>query len=146
MNAESPIAAGGRFLIALIYLISGAGKLAAPAATLSYIAAANLPFPFLAYILAIGIEIGGGVLLILGFRSRIVALVMAGFTLATALAFHRHLSDPNQMMHFLKNLSMTGGLLQIVAFGGARLSADARLKRQPGASPHPPLVNTGRAR
>jgi putative oxidoreductase len=73
----------------------------------------------LAYILAIGIGIGGGLLLILGFRLRIVALVMAGFTLATALDFHRHLSDPSQMMHFLKNLSMTGGLLLIVAFGGA---------------------------
>jgi putative oxidoreductase len=116
----------GRLLIALIFLISGLGKIAAPAMTQGYIASVGLPLPLVAYLIAIVVEIGGGILLVVGFQTRIVALVMAAFTVATALGFHHDFADQNQMVHFLKNIAMTGGLLQIVAFGAGSFSIDSR--------------------
>lgn len=119
----------GRVLIAAIFLISGIGKLAAPQATQAYIVSAGLPAPALAYLVAVLIEVGGGVLLILGYRTRVVAVVLALFALATAVSFHGHYADPNQVNHFLKNIAITGGLLQIVAFGAGPLSLDGRSGR-----------------
>jgi len=116
----------GRLLIAAIFLISGAGKLAAPAMTQGYIASVGLPLPLLAYLLAVAIEVGGGILLVVGFQTRIVALVMAAFTVATALSFHTDFADQSQMINFLKNIAMTGGLLQVVAFGAGPFSLDNR--------------------
>jgi putative oxidoreductase len=125
------VGAFGRLLIAALFLISGLGKIAAPALTQAYIASAGLPFPLLAYLVAIVIEVGGGILLILGYRSRIVASVMAAYTVAAALAFHRDFADQNAMAHFLKNISITGGMLQVVAFGAGTLSLDNRLASSP---------------
>lgn len=125
-NQPRYLPAFGRLLIAAIFLMSGLGKIAAPAATQGYIAAVGLPFPLLAFLVAIAIEVGGGALLVVGYKTRIVAGVMAGFTVATALAFHHAFGDQNQMIHFLKNISMTGGLLQVVAFGAGEFSLDAR--------------------
>src|ERR1700676_5102673 len=107
----------GRLLIALIFLISGFGKIVAPEMTQGYIASAGLPSPLVGYLIAIAAEVDGGILLVVGFQTRIVALVMAAFTVATALYFHHDFGDQNQMIYFLKNIAMTGGLLQIVAFG-----------------------------
>jgi putative oxidoreductase len=121
------IAVIGRLLIASIFVVSGYNKIAAPTATLGYITAAHLPFPFLAFMTAVAIEIGGSLLLVFGSQTRIVALVMAVFCVATAFGFHDNLADPNQMVHFLKNISMAGGLLQLVAFGAGDLSVDSRL-------------------
>jgi putative oxidoreductase len=126
LKQTASIAAFGRFLIALIFIVSGVGKITTPTAVQSYIAAAGLPVPLAAYVIAIVVEVGGGILLILGFQTRIIALAMAIFTVATAAAFHRNFTDPDQMMHFLKNISMTGGLLQVVAFGAGAFSIDRR--------------------
>lgn len=120
------LAAAGRVLIAAIFILSGVGKIAAPAATIGYIASAGLPFAPAALIAAALIEVGGGLALIAGFRTRLVALVLAGFSVATALAFHAHFADQNQFIHFLKNLAMAGGLLQVAAFGSGRISLDRR--------------------
>ena len=121
----------GRFLIAALFLISGLGKIATPALTQGYIASAGLPFPLLAYLVAIVIELGGGILLILGYHTRIVASVMAVFTVAAALSFHRNFADQDAIAHFLKNISITGGLLQIVALGAGTFSIDGRLANHP---------------
>ncbi|MDE1174112.1 MAG: DoxX family protein [Parvibaculaceae bacterium] len=118
----SPI---GRLLIALLFLLAGLGKVAAPAATKAYIASAGLPLPDISYLVALLVEIGGGLLLLAGYRTRPVALVLALFTLVTALVFHHDFADQNQMIHFLKNLAITGGLLQYAAFGAGILSIDA---------------------
>jgi len=128
MRTDHPyVGAAGRLLIAALFLISGLGKIATPALTQGYIASAGLPVPLLAYLVAIVIEVGGGILLMLGYHSRIVASVMAVFTVAAALGFHRDFADQNAMAHFLKNISITGGLLQIVALGAGTLSIDGRL-------------------
>jgi putative oxidoreductase len=112
-------------LLAALFLLSGLTKLAAPAATIAYIASA-LPFPVLGYSAALVVEIGGSVLLAAGFHTRITAAVMAAFTIAAGLAFHNNLADQNQMVHFLKNIAISGGLLQVAAFGAGRFSLDAR--------------------
>jgi putative oxidoreductase len=115
----------GRLLIAPLFLLSGASKLAAPSATIAMITGSGLPFATLGFVAAVLVEVVGGFALIAGYRTRLVALVMALFTLATALAFHSDLGDQNQFIHFLKNVSIAGGLLQLVAFGAGRLSLDA---------------------
>ena len=119
-------ALAGRTLIALPFLISGIAKIAAPAATLAHIASAGLPLPLASYAIAVAVEVGGSLLLLFGVNTRLVALAMAIFTLATAAAFHTNFADQNQMIHFLKNLMITGGLLHVAAFGSGRFSVDAR--------------------
>jgi putative oxidoreductase len=116
----------GRLLLAAIFLLSGVNKLFAPGPTQAYIAAAGLPLPLVAYIVALVVEIGGGVLLVVGYRTREVALALALFTVVAALGFHNNFAEQNQMIHFLKNLAIAGGLLQIVAFGAGSISLDAR--------------------
>jgi putative oxidoreductase len=116
----------GRLLIGVPFAMSGLSKLAAIDATLGYIQSVGLPMPTVALILAVLAELGGGLLLIAGFRARAVAGVLALFSLATALSFHRNFGDQNQMIHFLKNVMMAGGLLQIVAFGAGAISWDNR--------------------
>ena len=129
LNKTPYIGAVGRLLIAALFLISGLGKIAAPVMMQGVIASAGLPFPLLALLVAIVIEVGGGILLILGYQSRIVATVMAIFTVAAALGFHRDFADQNTMVHFLKNIAITGGLLQIAAFGAGSFSLDSRLAK-----------------
>lgn len=116
----------GRILIAAIFLLSGASKLAAPTATIGYIQSVGLPFPTLGFVIAVLVEIGGSIALIAGYRTRLVAAILALFAIATAFAFHSTLTDQNQFIHFFKNLAMAGGLLQVVAFGAGRFSLDAR--------------------
>ena len=122
----------GRILIAAIYILSGFSKLTAPAATAGYIASAGLPLPYAGVAVAVLVELVGGILLILGYQTRIVALAMALFTVATAVFFHSNFADQNMFIHFFKNIAMTGGLLQVVAFGAGSLSLDAALGRKKG--------------
>lgn len=120
------IALVGRVLLAAIFVLSGAGKVAQPGATIAYISAAGLPLGQLAFVGAVLIELGGGIALILGYRTRIAAAALALFSVLAALIFHSDLVDQNQLIHFFKNLAVAGGLLQLVAFGGGRFSLDAR--------------------
>jgi len=116
----------GRVLLSVIFILSGFSKLAAPAMMIGYIGSVGLPLPHVALALAIIVEIGGGLALIAGYRTRTVAAVLALFSVFTALAFHSALADQNQFIHFFKNIAMAGGLLQVVAFGAGRFSLDAR--------------------
>lgn len=129
MSQTNYIAAVGRLLLAIMFIISGLGKIMAPEATQGYIASVGLPLPLLSYLLAIVVELGGGILLVVGYQTRIVSLAVAAFTLVTALVFHNNFADQNQMIHFLKNISITGGLLQVAAFGAGALSLDGRRLR-----------------
>ncbi|MBA4164970.1 MAG: LysR family transcriptional regulator [Erythrobacter sp.] len=136
MNAETSIshearrgdllALGARVLIAPIFVLSGAAKLADPAGTIGYIGSVGLPFAEAGYAAAVAVELIGGLALLVGFKTRIAAIALALFTLAAALTFHFQLGDQNQFIHFFKNLAMAGGLLQIVAFGAGRFSLDRR--------------------
>ena len=128
-SAQDRIALAGRVLLAAIFVMSGLGKVADPAATLAYMKVAGLPLAPLGLAGAALIELGGGVALILGYRTRAAAVALALFTVLTALVFHSALSDQNQLIHFFKNVAMAGGLLQVVAFGGGRFSLDWRLRK-----------------
>ncbi|WP_321857238.1 DoxX family protein [Burkholderia cenocepacia] len=119
----------GRILIGAPFLMSGLSKLGAHDGTVAYIAAVGLPAPSLAFIVAVLVEAGGGLLLMSGYRARIVALAMAVFCVVTAVFFHHNFADQNQMIHFLKNVMMAGGLLQIAYFGAGAFSLDARAER-----------------
>jgi putative oxidoreductase len=116
----------GRVLLGAPFLMSGLSKLGAYAATVGYITAVGLPAPVLAYVVAVIIEVGGGLLLLSGYRVRFASLAMAVFSLAAAVFFHRNFADQNQMIHFLKNVMIAGGLLQIAYFGAGAWSLDAR--------------------
>ncbi|MFZ2509404.1 MAG: DoxX family protein [Steroidobacteraceae bacterium] len=127
MNTSTSYAAIiGRWLLAAIFLVSGFGKLMDPAGTIGYINAVGLPLPELSYALAVIVEIGGGLLLVLGYQARIAALALAVLTIIAGIFFHSNFGDQNQFIHFLKNLAIAGGLLQVVAFGAGRLSIDSR--------------------
>lgn len=119
----------GRLLIGTPFLIEGVLKLGDYAGTVGYIASVGLPLPSVGWAIAVVIEIVFASLLILGWRVRQVSVVMALFTLATALVFHNNLGDQGQFINFIKNIMITGGLLQIIAFGGGALSLDARRGR-----------------
>jgi putative oxidoreductase len=122
----------GRLLIGLPFAMSGFSKLGAYAATTGYIAAVGLPVPPLAFAVAVAVELAGGLLLIAGYQARYVAAVLALFSIATAVSFHSNFADQNQMIHFLKNVMMAGGLLQIAAFGAGAISLDNRLSKGAG--------------
>jgi putative oxidoreductase len=123
------IVTAGRVLIGVLFLLSGLSKLGAPGATEGYIASVGLPAPWLGYTVAVAVEVLGSLLLIAGVKTRFVAAGMTVFTFATALAFHNNLADQNQMIHFMKNIAIMGGLLQVVGFGGGRYAVDAFLSR-----------------
>jgi putative oxidoreductase len=126
LNAHPAIPVIGRTFIAAIFLISGIGKLMAPGATMAYIGSLGLPAPAVGLVGALVLELAGAVLLVVGYRTRLVALLLAAYAVVTALIFHHALADQNQMFHFLKNLAMAGGLLQVVAFGAGTFSLDNR--------------------
>lgn len=122
-DAVLPFAA--RALLSAIFLLSVIGKIQAPAATIGYIASAGMPVPPVAYALAVLVELVGGLALLVGLRTRIAAGALAIFSLAAAVGFHSNFADMNQFIHFLKNVAIAGGLLQVVAFGAGAWSLDA---------------------
>jgi putative oxidoreductase len=140
MSVNNYLPFAGRLLIGLPFAMSGLGKLGTYAATTALISSAGLPLPPLAFVVAVAVELGGGLLLIAGYQARAVGLALAVFSIATAVAFHSNFADQNQMIHFLKNVMMAGGLLQIAAFGAGALSIDNRAK---GTAPYAGAAVTG---
>jgi putative oxidoreductase len=126
MSTPTYLPALGRLLIALIFVLSGLSKIAAPANAIAYIQSAGAPFAPAAFGIAAVVEVIGGLALLVGFQTRLVAAALAIFTLAAAVLFHNNMADQNQMIHFMKNLAITGGLLQVVAFGAGAFSLDNR--------------------
>jgi putative oxidoreductase len=119
-----------RLFLAPLFILSGVAKLADPSETIAYIASSDAPLPQLGYVIALAVEVGGGLLLLLGYKTTYVAGVTALFSIAAAMMFHSNFADQNQMVHFLKNVAIAGGLLQVVAFGPGRFSLDGlRSKR-----------------
>lgn len=114
-----------RLLMAHIFLLSGIGKLGAGyAATQGYMAAMGVPGIVLPLVIAL--EIGGGLALVVGFLTRWAALGLAAFCVVAALLFHLNFADKMQMIMFMKNLVMAGGLLMLYVHGAGAYSIDAR--------------------
>ena len=130
-NINDAVALVGRILLAAIFIKSGFGKITGFEGTVGYIASKGLPLPQIGAIVAILVELGGGILLAVGFKARWAALAIAIFTLAAGIIFHNYWAvDAAQRMgqeiNFWKNISMTGGLLMVYAFGPGRYSVDKR--------------------
>ena len=113
----------GRILLGALFVLSGIQKLVAPAATADYIAANTVLSPGLAVPTGI-FELVAGALLALGLMSRLVSVLLAGFTLLTIPLFHAQITDPVQGTQALKNVAIAGGLLMVFAYGQMRWHYD----------------------
>jgi putative oxidoreductase len=111
------IQVAGRVLLALIFVMAGIGKIQDPAGTMGYMQSMGVP-GILLWPTAV-LEILGGLAVAIGFQTCIAATALAVFTLAAAGIFHHNFADQMQMIMFLKNLSIAGGLL-ILASGAKR--------------------------
>jgi putative oxidoreductase len=128
-SLQNPLSLIGRILLALLFVPSGFGKIAAFAGTASYIASKGVPVPELAAAAAIAVELGLGVLLLIGWQTRWAALGIAFFTLVITFIFHNFWAVPaDQMMmqriNFYKNIAVIGGLLTVAAWGAGAWSFD----------------------
>jgi putative oxidoreductase len=128
-NISNAAALVGRILLAALFIKSGFGKIGGFEGTVGYIASKGLPLPQLGAIIAILVELGGGILLAIGFKARWTALVMALFTLVAGVFFHNYWAVEaaqrmGQEINFWKNISIAGGMLMVFAFGPGRYSVD----------------------
>ena len=117
----------GRILLASLFLLSGLSKLGAYSASAAYMSSAGVPGALLPAV--IGTEVLGSLAIILGWRTRVAAALLAGFSLLTALVFHNNFGDQIQMIMFLKNVSIAGAFLLLVVNGSGPLSIDRRSAR-----------------
>jgi putative oxidoreductase len=122
MNAFLNVA--GRLLVAQIFLLAGFSKIAGYAGTQGYMASKGLPGALLP--LVILVELAGGLALVVGYKTRWAALVLAAFCVLTGLIFHYTPGDQGQMINFMKNLAMAGGLLVMAQTGATHFAIDAR--------------------
>lgn len=129
IEANNTLDLVGRILLASLFITSGIAKVSAPEATLGYIESIGMPYPLLSLLAALAVELGLATALVVGLKTRQSALAMAGFSVATAVLFHNQLGDTNQQIHFLKNLAIAGGLLQVARIGAGAFSLDAVLNR-----------------
>ncbi|MEM7702975.1 MAG: DoxX family protein [Pseudomonadota bacterium] len=112
----------GRILLATIFILSGVSKLGAVDGTIGYITSVGLPFAGAIFYAVVALEIAGGFALAFGIKPRLIAASLGAFSIMAAVIFHSDFSDQNQMIHFLKNVAIAGGLFQVVAFGPGRLA------------------------
>ena len=133
----------GRILLAWIFVTAGYGKIVGYAGTVGYIASQGVPYPSVAAAIAIVIELGGGLLLIAGWKARWAAAAIFVFTAATAFIFHAFWAAPadqamNQSIHFWKNMAIMGGLLYVFSYGSGPFSverSDEDARRAPRTVP-----------
>jgi len=117
----------GRILVSAIFLMAGLNKILDPIGTRQYMAAYGMPFVNLFLVAAIILEVGGGLSLLLGYKARWGAIALMLFLIPTTLIFHTKFSDRIQVIMFMKNLAILGGLLMVGYCGPGRISLDARI-------------------
>jgi putative oxidoreductase len=118
----------GRILLVLIFLQSGIGKIENFQGTAQYMAKFGMPFTNFLLVGSIFLELVGSVTAILGYYTRFGALLLIVFLVPTTLIFHTNFADRMQVIHFMKNVSMFGGCLILLASGAGRFSLDYLLK------------------
>lgn len=128
----------GRICLAWLFVPAGWGKIGGYSGTVGYAASAGLPFPSVMVAIALVIELVCGIALLVGYKARWAAAVLALFTIVAAFGFHNYWSMPAeqqgmQKIQFDKNVAIFGGLLFVVAFGAGRFSLDERRSDAPRA-------------
>ena len=113
----------GRILLAVIFIVAGFGKITGYAGTAAYMASKGVPGALLPLVIAL--ELGGGIAIVLGFQTRIVALALAAFCIVSAAIFHFEPGNQGQMINFMKNFAMAGGFLVLAQVGAPWMSIDA---------------------
>ena len=123
MNAANDYATlVGRIFLSALFILAGINKAMGAAGTIAFIESKGLPLPQIVYAATVALELGGGILLLIGYQARLVGLAFAIFCVLTAVIFHPGLEDPA----FLKNFAIAGGMLYVFAHGAGRFSVDAR--------------------
>jgi putative oxidoreductase len=127
-NVQNAAALVGRILLAVIFILSGFSKITGYDGTAAYMAT-KLPMVSVLLPLTILVELGGGILLAIGYKARWAALALAGFSILAALVFHNFWAveaaqKMGQQINFMKNIAITGGMLMVFAFGAGRYSVD----------------------
>jgi len=117
----------GRILLSLTFIMSGVGKFGAYAATQGYMEAFGVPGMLLP--LVVILEVVAGIAVLLGWKTRLFAFLLAGFTIIAAVLFHNNFADQTQMIMFMKNLSIAGALLFITANGAGAMSLDNKASK-----------------
>ena len=112
----------GRLFLSMIFIFSGFTKITGYAATQGYMESMGVPGMLLPLVIAV--ELLGGIAILLCFKARLVAILMAGFSVVSALLFHQFWIDESQMNPFMKNIAMAGGFLMIFAHGAGAYSID----------------------
>src|SRR6476619_8012254 len=115
-----------RLFMSSLFVLYGYFKLTGFAGTVAYMGRQCLPAPALFAALAVIIELGGGLLILFGYQTRLVALGCAIYVLIAALIAHRNFGDPNQMSHFWKNMAIVGGFIALMVAGAGSYSVDGR--------------------
>ena len=115
-----------RILLAVIFILSGVQKFFGLEGTAGYISSVGLPFASLLAVGAAIVETFGGLAILVGFRTREAAWILAAFTLVAGFLFHFQPADQMQMISFMKNLAISGGFLALAQIGAGALSLDAR--------------------
>ena len=128
-STQDTVALVGRILLAVMFILSGFSKITGFDGTVGYIASKGLPMAQLVAVGTIVVELGGGIMLAVGFKARWAALALAVFTLLAAIIFHNFWAAEaaqkmSQQINFMKNISIVGGMLMVFAFGPGRLSVD----------------------
>ena len=126
-TAKNTAELAGRSLLALLFLLSGLGKIGAYSGTAAYMSSLGVPGALLPLVIAT--EVLGALAIIVGWKTRVIAFLLAGFSLLTAVIFHNNFGDQIQTIMFLKNVSIAGGYLLLVANGAGPLSIDRRLAK-----------------
>ena len=130
-NYANPSMFLGRVFLALLFVVSGIGKITGYAGTAAVMAAKGLPIVDVLLPLTIAVELGGGLLLALGWKARWAAAALFLFLIPTTLIFHQFWGlEPKlaqmQKIHFLKNVAIMGGMLMVLAIGAGRWSVDRK--------------------
>ena len=116
----------GRILLSAMFILAGFGKLTAISATAGWFGSIGLPVPTVTAVVVGLVELVGGLAILVGYQTRIAAIVIALFTLGATAIAHLDFADQMQVLMLQKNLAITGGLLILAAVGAGALSIDAR--------------------
>jgi putative oxidoreductase len=116
----------GRLLMSSLFIWDGIGQLRSPSLTAQYFASVHVPLPSVAIWISIIIHLVGGIGLLVGFKTRWAAALLALVSVGTAFGVHLQIGDQDNIIHFYKNLALTGGFLYVMAFGAGAFSIDGR--------------------